>query len=183
MGLNTDGDEDLPWVLLVAIDFDNMADCTLRETLTLARRQPNCRVHAAHVVDTGLLKGVASPMETLRERLRRVPEQLRSRAKHQGLSRKCGVDLQVQVAVGHPAEELLRMADALKPDVLVVGASASSGRGIGSVAQRLMREAPCPTLLVRPRRYAEKAADRRGEEFFGGTKFSNGGMHASSPPR
>ncbi len=53
---------------------------------------------------------------------------------------------------GHPVEEILRVASETRVDLIVMGTH--GGRGLkrmllGSVAQRVMREAPCPVLTVK----------------------------------
>jgi len=59
-----------------------------------------------------------------------------------------------QVRSGSPATELIRMAQELDADLLVV---ASGSRGLsetvllGSTAQRVQHSAPCPVLVSRPR--------------------------------
>lgn len=58
-----------------------------------------------------------------------------------------------EILRGHPAEEILRAAEAKRPDLLVLG---SRGLGavasffLGSVAVRVARHAPCPVLVARP---------------------------------
>lgn len=62
-------------------------------------------------------------------------------------------DVRAEVLVGKPAVEILRDAASTKADLLVLG---SHGRGpvrrafLGSVADRVLREAACPVLIVRP---------------------------------
>lgn len=57
------------------------------------------------------------------------------------------------VAEGDPAQETLRAADATHADLIVMG---THGRGVigrlllGSVAEQVLRKAPCPVLTVRP---------------------------------
>ena len=61
-------------------------------------------------------------------------------------------DVRAVVLIGSPASEIVRYAAAEAIDLIVVG---SHGRGIvpraflGSVADRVIREAPCPVLTVR----------------------------------
>ncbi|MFN3651675.1 MAG: universal stress protein [Armatimonadota bacterium] len=53
---------------------------------------------------------------------------------------------------GHPAETILRVADELHPDLLVLGASGRSGIArffLGSVSERVARHAQCPVLVAR----------------------------------
>ena len=56
------------------------------------------------------------------------------------------------IVLGHPVTEILRYADDEKVDLIVMG---THGRGplghmiMGSVAERVVRRAPCPVLTVR----------------------------------
>ncbi|HYP50973.1 MAG TPA: universal stress protein, partial [Pyrinomonadaceae bacterium] len=57
-----------------------------------------------------------------------------------------------QIAVGNPAEELLRMADEFKPDLIVVGSHGRSAIGrffLGSVSQKVAEGANCSVRIGR----------------------------------
>src|SRR5262245_53801140 len=62
-------------------------------------------------------------------------------------------DVRADVLVGKPAAEIIRYAADASVDLIVLG---SHGRGpvqrafLGSVADRVLREALCPVLIVRP---------------------------------
>jgi nucleotide-binding universal stress UspA family protein len=59
---------------------------------------------------------------------------------------------------GDPATEILRLAEERKVDVIVMGTHGRTGLGrllMGSVAEQIVRKAPCPVLTVRlPQRQA-----------------------------
>lgn len=53
----------------------------------------------------------------------------------------------------HPTDEILKAAAELPADLLVLGARGHSGLAallLGSVADQVLRQAPCPVLLARP---------------------------------
>jgi nucleotide-binding universal stress UspA family protein len=59
---------------------------------------------------------------------------------------------QVKVAVGRPAEEILRVAREEKVDLIVMGTHGRTGVRhllLGSVAEAVSRHAPCPVFTVR----------------------------------
>jgi nucleotide-binding universal stress UspA family protein len=63
-----------------------------------------------------------------------------------------GVKLQAEVVAGHAAATIVERVKALKADLLVVGFlghSALYERIIGGTADRLVRLAPCPVLVVK----------------------------------
>ena len=69
------------------------------------------------------------------------------------------------VRIGTPAEEIVRYADARDIDLIVMGTHGRSGVAhllLGSVAEQVVRAAPCPVLFVRQRKTAVvKAAATR----------------------
>ena len=59
--------------------------------------------------------------------------------------------------VGVPADEIVRYADLCNIDLIIMGTHGRSGIAhvlIGSVAEQVVRVAPCPVLLVRARKRA-----------------------------
>ena len=61
---------------------------------------------------------------------------------------------EVQVAAGHPADAIVRTAAELDVDLIVMATHGRSGLPhvlLGSVAEKVVRHAPCPVLTVRQR--------------------------------
>ena len=61
------------------------------------------------------------------------------------------------VRVGTPAEEIVRYADVCDADLIIMGTHGRTGIAhalMGSVAEQVVRVAPCPVLLVRARKRA-----------------------------
>ena len=59
----------------------------------------------------------------------------------------------VEVRVGSPVAEIVAAATDLKADLLCVGTHGRTGLAhliLGSQAERIIREAPCPVLTVKP---------------------------------
>lgn len=64
---------------------------------------------------------------------------------------KPGTD-QIVVVSGDPAGEIVRVAGEIKADVIVMGTHGRTGLShliLGSVAEQVVREAPCPVLTTR----------------------------------
>ena len=62
------------------------------------------------------------------------------------------VPVQVQIAVGKPADEIVRVAREEKVDLIVMGTHGRTGVRhllLGSVAEEVTRHAPCPVFTVR----------------------------------
>jgi universal stress protein A len=65
---------------------------------------------------------------------------------------RLGVASEHQLIRGHAADAILRTADEAKASMVVIGSTGRDGierAVIGSVAERVVRAAPCPVLVVR----------------------------------
>ena len=63
-----------------------------------------------------------------------------------------GVAMETRVLPGHPADTLVRVAEAEKCDLIVVGARGHTGVKrllLGSVSEAIVRTAHCPVLVVK----------------------------------
>ena len=63
-----------------------------------------------------------------------------------------GLPHEIHVAVGDPYEKIIALARQIKPDLIVMsthGRGAVAHLAIGSVAEKIVRHAPCPVLVVR----------------------------------
>ena len=68
------------------------------------------------------------------------------------MSRTKGVKLDAEVVAGHAVASIVERVKALKADLLIVGFMGHSAlyeRIIGGTADRLVRLAPCPVLVVK----------------------------------
>jgi universal stress protein A len=79
------------------------------------------------------------------------------------------------VRIGTPAEEIVRYASERDIDLIIMGTHGRSGVAhllLGSVAEHVVRAAPCPVLLVRHRKTVAVKADA-----------TNAAANAAVPPR
>src|SRR5690606_29410704 len=63
------------------------------------------------------------------------------------------VEVAHQVVVGSPARDIVKIAAAAKVDLIVIATHGRTGLShlvMGSVAERVVRTAPCPVLTIRP---------------------------------
>jgi nucleotide-binding universal stress UspA family protein len=68
--------------------------------------------------------------------------------------------LYIHARIGHPAEQILKLAAEANADVILVGTHGRRGVKrwlLGSVAERVVRHAGCPVLVVREKSYTEMA--------------------------
>ena len=62
------------------------------------------------------------------------------------------VEIETEIAVGHPAEQIIHRAETLKADLVIVGRRGTSLFEkwiLGSVSERVLRYAHCPVMVVR----------------------------------
>jgi len=74
--------------------------------------------------------------------------------KAKGIAKKNNVDVDtvLQTAFGNPAQEIIKVAEQQKSDLVIVGAKGHSllrNLTVGSVCDTVVHNAPCPVLVVR----------------------------------
>jgi nucleotide-binding universal stress UspA family protein len=68
-------------------------------------------------------------------------------------ARAAGVEADWQTSIGSTHEEICARAEELDADLIVIGTHGRTGLAhalLGSVAEKVVRKAPCPVLTVRP---------------------------------
>jgi nucleotide-binding universal stress UspA family protein len=66
-------------------------------------------------------------------------------------ARAAGLDADLDLTVGNPVEAILAAAQARAAQLIVIGTHGRTGKeflALGSVAERVVRSAPCPVLTV-----------------------------------
>ena len=139
-------------LILIPIDFSDSSVRALRHAITMVKGSGGS-LNIVYVVsaDYGLL-GIG------REEGRDLDRKLQHQAAHRlrvlaDSNVPQTVDTTLEVRIGRPAEEIAAAATESKCDLIVMSTHGHSGLDrllIGSVADRVMRLAPCPVFLVRP---------------------------------
>lgn len=140
--------------ILCAVDFDRNSLLALRVASELTRSSKGV-LHIFHVVGIPPDK---SSFEKLERTAKRKLERLASRVCE-------AAQYRVLVTDGNPDVEILVMATRLRVNMIVLATHGWKGLRrllLGSVAEAVMREAPCPVLTVRPR--ARPAQARLGKK-------------------
>lgn len=129
----TDGSVGMAHVALQAIDLAETYGATL---------------HVLHVIDEsveGLVAGFSDETE-LEDRGREAVERIAD------MARNHDVDVVTVIEDGDPSQRIVDYAEEIDADLIVSGTHGRSGverRLIGSVAERVVREAACPVMTVR----------------------------------
>ena len=137
-----------PLTILVGIDFSDLSNQALAVARNLAERWSPAVVHALHVVPYA---DIDSPLPALKvEPASDGLERLTVFLAERGLT-----DAVLARAEAGPASiVLLEVATAIHADVIVLGTHGRKGIGrlvMGSVAEAVVRTAPCSVLVVRER--------------------------------
>jgi nucleotide-binding universal stress UspA family protein len=143
-------------VVLAAVDTSPASELVVRQAAAIAAARGRAILHLVHILEaapTALALG-SSPLL--------VPSQTRlaQRAWARietllGLAHDLGVSSHGHLAQGDPQTKILQLATDLEADLLVVGTHDPGKVAhmlFGSLAEELVRKAPCPVLVVRPRR-------------------------------
>jgi nucleotide-binding universal stress UspA family protein len=135
--------------ILHANDGSEHAFRALALALEIAR-QNNSELHMVSVEEIDympeFIEEVRQEAGTAARRFHTVVQRARALAEEQQ------VKLQTHVLAGHPVRDVVKLADELKVDLLVIGAighSALYERMIGSRADRMVQLAQCPVLVVK----------------------------------
>jgi universal stress protein A len=130
--------------ILCPLEFEQNSAAALHFACELV--QPNSRLYLLHVIPEGTRSGgedAASTLQLARECLEDFARDQLTR----------GVKAELFVRSGEPAEVILKVANEIAVDVIVMATHGHKGLArllLGSVAERVIREAGPPVLTVRP---------------------------------
>jgi len=141
--LGTDG----PSKILVGVDGSDGSMRAAAYAAGLARRQ-HARlicVFVAHI--PALMATTPAAVAAAVEMNRSIADNLRAAITEN--APRIGMDIAFVEMTGSPFDEIVRIADELRVDAVVVGASTSGGRRwVGSMALRLVKAARWPVTVV-----------------------------------
>jgi universal stress protein A len=143
--------------ILCPVDFDQNSLTAVPVAAEIAREH-KAALYLLHVVHLDL---APEPAWSSGEAKTSAESKL-ERIGHQKL--KVGTPYEILVMTGDPAVEVLQMATKLGIDLIVMATHGRQGIRrlfLGSVAERVVREARCPVLTVKPKT-ARAGASRTG---------------------
>jgi nucleotide-binding universal stress UspA family protein len=136
--------------VLVALDDSEIANRVI-ETVQRLSLPKDGKVILCHVFPTP-----NSEMELPPERPHLDPETisyLQVEKKLQSYQAELPIESNVELVIGDPAEEIIRLANIYKADLIVIGSRGLTGikRIVqGSVSYQVVEEASCSVLVVKP---------------------------------
>jgi len=141
-----------PYLILVALQFDETGVCALEEAVRIARSVPNVELHALHSVAPSLAAELTGELASRTAQSARAPQRL-----EELIDRACGgttLSVRGHIRGGTPLDAILKTATEIDADLIVVGSHRRRGVEklmLGSVAERVLHEARCPVLLAVPK--------------------------------
>jgi nucleotide-binding universal stress UspA family protein len=153
-----------PYRVIAACDFSAIGDRAVVEALRICTTQPGVALHVIVVAAESpagvILPGPAPhvlPIERAEELAREHVARLVDEYVAQGL--QLGLEkIAVYVATGSPSERIVALALSVDADLIVLGTHGRHGWGrilLGSVAEEVVKRAPCGVFVIRPRDFLE----------------------------
>jgi nucleotide-binding universal stress UspA family protein len=146
--------------ILVPLDGSELAECVLPHVKTMATACDIRQVVLLRVVEP-LSAGTPSPLALDFEVVEfKIIEKARMKTAEEYLARieaqlsKEGLSVEAKVLTGKPAETISEFAEREKVDLIAIATHGLSGVSrwvFGSVADKIMRSASAPVLLIRPK--------------------------------
>lgn len=144
----------VPFRVVVGCDFSPLSQIAITMAASVAAPVAGATIEVLYVsppIGQKLsYEQQADVTDNIREQLRSFIE---AGVRPAGVS---AIKVNAHVYPGDPATEILRLAEDMRADLIVVGTHGRVGVKrllMGSVAEEVMREAHCPVLVMRPRHY------------------------------
>jgi nucleotide-binding universal stress UspA family protein len=144
--------------ILLPTDGSECSGKAMAYALSFAK-QYGARIVALHVIDRRWEDQTrvtfAELGQDLTQKIRKGYEEEAGRILHEAaeVARKAGVPVETRTLTGIPFEEIVRAGEELSADLIIMGTHGRTGMShllLGSVAEKVVRKAPCPVLTVRP---------------------------------
>lgn len=135
--------------ILVATDGSDRNRAAVSEALRIGRESGSA-VYAVYVIDTGIFE-TASGGTTSADTWAFMQSEAAT-ALAQVKSKASGVNIETVILEGKPAHEIVKFATDKNIDLIVIGTQGKKGIErllLGSVAENVIRSAPCRVLVVK----------------------------------
>jgi nucleotide-binding universal stress UspA family protein len=146
-----------PYRIVVALDFSDCSGLAFEEAIAIAKRSTDPELHIVSVINKEASDLV--PAEDRHASMVQISDHLRERLMAEALrvlraNAATSLRAIAHVRLGAIAQELCNLATEIRADLVVVGTHGRQGVQrllLGSVAEKTVRMAPCPVLVVRPK--------------------------------
>jgi nucleotide-binding universal stress UspA family protein len=144
--------------VVVGFDFTHSGHAALSRALALATRAPFHVLQFVCVIDPHSPLPAVPGKQVDYVYAERVQLVLADAIERELRAIKSGIRVHfcVHARIGKPAEEILQLAREVGADLIVVGSKGSTGIErliVGSVSERVVREAGCAVMVARPKTY------------------------------
>ena len=139
-------------VIVAGVAWDATSDAMWQQAQALVS-MPNATLYLCHVVNHQAPNAESTDIDRTMKQLQAWARE-RIDKDHPALER-----IHLEVSIGDPAVELVQSAVDHEATLLVLGTHARTGVAklvVGSVAERVLHDAPCPVLIARPTSYAAR---------------------------
>jgi len=150
-----------PVQIVVAYDFSPSSEQALARAIEVAARAPQHVLHILAALDPhdklaggGWLRGVS--YQTAEEVQKLITRSVTE--KFAGRDTASEVQFFVHARIGEAGTEILQLAAEVGADLIFIGSHGRTGAErllLGSISERIVREAKCPVLVARPKTYAD----------------------------
>lgn len=143
---------DAPRVVLAAIDTSPAAERVVSMAARFVRAFPEASLHLLHVLRFSRMDRGHAGLAGLDSHVVDEAKDHLSFHRRQAM-RQCRNPVTAHFALGNPTNEILRFCSELGVELLVIATHDHSGFErllLGSIAETLMRKAPCTITIVRP---------------------------------
>ncbi len=140
--------------ILCPVDFSDSSDHALKYAIALAQSY-EATLKLLHVVQPPLMSVPGDPM--VPEFSSEVMEDIAAASQRRldeiaDTTRESVPNVETEIATGSPFVEIITVAKDQNVDLIVIGTHGRTGLAhvmIGSVAEKVVRKAPCPVLTVK----------------------------------
>jgi nucleotide-binding universal stress UspA family protein len=152
--------------VVVAYDFSDHGQAVLDRAIALVARAPFHVLHFVTALDSRTGIAAMPPpghvdyayADSVRDRLMETITKA-----FQNLDSAAEISFFVHTRIGSPADEILDLAKEVGADLIFIGTHGYTGLKhlvMGSVAERVVREAKCAVMVVRPKTYPDVMLDK-----------------------
>lgn len=150
-----------PVQVVVGYDFSPSSEQALARAVEVAARAPQHVLHIVAALDPHDRVSLAGELEDPSyDTAERVQKLILERVTTAFAGRSTASDVQffVHARIGNAAKEILAVASDVGADLIFIGSHGKTGVErlvLGSVSERVVREAGCPVLVARSKKYAD----------------------------